>query len=74
VGELQKEYGDRIRFTVVPAEETAKRADEIEELGFTKQKHGLVGFTAEGEALVKLPGHSFGKPEIEVAIRDLLRP
>jgi len=72
VGELETQYGDRVDFQVVPAEETAKRGDEIALYGFTDLKHGLVGFTAEGEARVKMPGHQFGKPEIESAIHQIL--
>jgi len=72
VGELEKDYGDRVNFVLVPAEETAARFDEIEAFGFTQQRHGLVGFSPAGDALVKLPGHNFGKEEIEQAIETLL--
>jgi hypothetical protein len=72
VRELEPEYQDRIDFVVIEAEETALRQDEIDELGFTELKHGLVGFSGSGEAVVKLPGHQFGKPEIEQAIQALL--
>jgi len=73
VGELAQEYGDRVEFEVVPAAETARRGDEIALYGFTDLKHGLVAFTAAGEPRVKLPGHQFGKPEIEAAIREVMR-
>lgn len=72
VGELEQEYGDRIDFVIVGAEETAQRGDEIEEFGFTDLKHGLVGFDREGEARTKMPGHQFGKPEILAVVQDLL--
>lgn len=72
MGELEKEYGDRVDFVLVPAEETAARFDEIEAFGFAQQRHGLVGFSPTGEPLVKLPGHDFGRPEIEAAIEELL--
>ena len=72
MGELEPEYEGRIQFVLIPAEETARRGDEIEEYGFTDQLHGLVGFTSEGEPLVKIPGHQFGKEEIVEAIETLL--
>lgn len=72
MGELEGQYGDRVEFNIVPAAETAKRGDEIALYGFTDLKHGLVGFSAQGEARVKLPGHQFGKPEIEAAIQKIL--
>ena len=59
-------------FVIIPAEDTAQRGDEIEAFGFTELRHGLVGFTSEGDPLVKLPGHNFGKPEIEAAAAQLL--
>jgi hypothetical protein len=34
VGELETEYGDRVRFVIVEPEETAQRAAEIQEFGF----------------------------------------
>lgn len=72
VGELAQQYEGRVRFEVVPAEETANRGEEIEEFGFTAQKHGLVGFDPSGAAIVKMPGHMFGKDEITAAIEQLL--
>lgn len=72
MGELEPQYEGRIDFVLIPAEETAKRADEIETYGFTEARHGLVGFTSEGDPLVKLPGHNFGKAEIVAAIEELL--
>ena len=48
VGELEPEYEGRIDFVIISAEETAQRADEIEEFGFTEQKHGLVASRARG--------------------------
>jgi hypothetical protein len=72
VGELENEYGDEVDFVVISAAETAQRAHEIEEFGFTDLRHGLVGFTADGVPLVKMPGHQYGKPEIVAAIEALL--
>ncbi len=72
MGELEPEYEGRVDFVLIPAEETAKRPQELEAFGFTDLKHGMVGFTSDGEALVKIPGHQFGRPEIVAAIEELL--
>ncbi len=70
--ELASEYEGRVQFNVIPAEETAARTDEIAEFGFTALKHGLVGFAADGDVVVKLPGHEYGKPEIVDAAEKVL--
>ncbi len=72
VRELEQEYGDRVAFHVVPAEETMRSQAAIEEYGFTAQKHGLVVFSGSGEPRAKLPGHQFGKEEIRAAIDEVL--
>lgn len=72
VGELAQEYEGRVEFNVISAEETAKAGKEIESFGFTDQRHGLVAFSSKGEALVKLPGHQFGKAEIKTAVETVL--
>ena len=72
MGELETEYGDRVDFVLVSAEETMQRQDEIDAFGFTEQKHGLVAFTPDGEALVKLPGHQYGEPEVRAATEAVL--
>jgi hypothetical protein len=72
VRELQPEYADRVTFTIIPAEETARSPEALEEYGFTDQKHGLVIFSANGEAQVKIPGHQFGRKEITAGIKQVL--
>ncbi|MCA8980404.1 MAG: hypothetical protein KDC14_10290 [Planctomycetes bacterium] len=72
MGELQAEYGARVEFTIIPAEETARSFDKIEEYGFVDLKHGLVIFDADGTAVVKLPGHMFGRSEIDAGIQQVL--
>jgi thioredoxin-related protein len=72
VGELQAEYGTRVSFNVIPAEETKMRTEEVNGFGFEAQLHGLVAFDADGEAIVKIPGHQFGRDEIEAAIQQVL--
>ena len=72
MGELEPEYEGRVDFVLIPAEETAERADEIEAFGFTDARHGLVIFTSAGDPSVKMPGHDFSKEEIVVAIELVL--
>jgi hypothetical protein len=72
VRELEPEYAGRVDFVLVPAAETAKRGDEIESFGFSDLKHGLVGFTCDRRAVVKIPGHAFGRAEIVAAIETVL--
>ena len=72
MGELQTEYAGQANFTIVSAEETATRGDELETYGLTEMRHGLVVFGADGEAAVKMPGHQFGKDEIAAALKGVL--
>jgi hypothetical protein len=71
VGELREERGDEIEFVIVPAEETAARAEELEYFHLMSRKHGLVAFDAFGEPVLTIAGHSYGRPEIEMAIRQI---
>ncbi len=57
---------------IISAEETANRPEEIERFGFTEKLHGLVAFSPSGEAVVTLPGHDYGKVEIEAALQTVL--
>jgi len=72
VRELEQDYEGQARFTIVSPEQTAASAEALEEYGFTELKHGLVVFDAEGAAVVKLPGHMFGRPEIEAGLKQVL--
>lgn len=74
VSELRAEHGDQVDFVIVSAEETAKRADEIERYQLAARKHGLVAFDASGEAVLTIAGHAFGKPEIEMALAQIAKP
>ena len=69
VSELETEYEGQIVFTIIQPEYT-KASGEVEayELG----THGLVAFGPDGQVIATLPGHQFGKPEIEEVIRKLL--
>ena len=66
VRELEPEYEEVITFTIVSAEDTATKGEEIEELELGS--HGLVAVAPDGEVVYTIPGHAFGKPEIEEAI------
>ena len=70
MGELQKEYEGRIRFTIVPPGDTAELGRELEE--YELGSHGLVGFSPDGEVVATLPGHSFERDQIVGVIEQLL--
>jgi hypothetical protein len=74
VSELRDVYGEKVDFVIVPAAETKARAEEIERYQLTARKHGLVAFDAAGEPVVIIAGHTFGKPEIEMAVAQVARP
>lgn len=75
--DLQKDYGDRVDFTVEVGQpaEIEKKAEQYD-LG----SHGLVGFGTDGKPRVKIPGHDFGKDPstaraaIEEKVKELLAP
>jgi hypothetical protein len=66
VRELEKEYEGQFKFEIIPPEETLKRAEELGlyDLG----SHGLVVLAPDGKELAHLPGHQFGRAEIEAAM------
>lgn len=72
MGELKEDYEGEAEFVVVPAEETARRTEEIVAFGFEDAKHGLVVFGPDGEVAETLPGHQFGRAEIEAALQRVL--
>ena len=72
MSELATEYEGKVRFELVGPEETLAAVEEMAEFGFTDAKHGLVAFDSQGEAKVKIPGHSFGREEIVSAIDQVL--
>jgi hypothetical protein len=74
VSELREVQGEAVDFVIVPAAETAKRQAEIELYNLTARKHGLVAFDAGGEPVLTLAGHTFGKPEIEMAVAQVAKP
>lgn len=69
VRELEPEYSGKVRFRVIPIKGDAER-EEVK--SFDIGTHGLVGLTPEGEVRVKIPGHEFGKPEIQEKTDELL--
>ncbi|MFT4541408.1 MAG: hypothetical protein ACI835_003869 [Planctomycetota bacterium] len=70
--ELEHDYEGRAIFTIILAEGTAASFDDIEAFGFADLRHGLVVFNGDGEAKVKLPGHMFGRVEIEEGLKGVL--
>lgn len=74
MGELRNAYAEKVDFVIVPAAETAKRQDEIQRFNLTARKHGLVAFDASGEPVLTISGHSYGKPELEMAVAQVAKP
>ena len=72
VGELEKEYGDRVTFVVVDGSELPQRKDELKLYQLTSRGHGLVAFNSAGEVVMTIAGHQFGRAEIETAIAQAL--
>ena len=70
--ELEVEYADRVNFVIVSPEDTAGAPEEIEAFGFKDDGHGLVIFDGEGEVAGKLPGHNYGRAEIEAQLKTVL--
>ena len=73
VSELRTVHGDQVDFVIVPAEETARRGDEIERYVLSARRHGLVAFEKTGEPVFAIAGHDFGKAEIELALRQVTK-
>ncbi len=72
MSELETVYADRADFVIVSPEDTAAATEDIERFGFTDNQHGLVIFDAKGEAVVKMPGHSYLKEDIEANLKTVL--
>lgn len=73
MSDLEAEYGDRARFTIVSGFEHEARKRAVAEYGFGERGHGLVTFDADGRTVGILPGHDFGMPEIREKVEELLR-
>lgn len=71
VSELRETHGSSVDFTVVEPADTAARADEIARYQLSARKHGTVAFDAQGEPVVILGGHSYGKAELEMALAQI---
>ncbi len=71
VGELQPEYEGRVNLTVVSAEETKLRQQEIQRYNLDARSHGIVAFDSNGEPVASIAGHAFGEPEIRMLIAQV---
>ncbi len=69
--ELEKDYEGKATFRVIAP--TATSLDEIQAFGFADLRSGVVVFGTDGEAEAKLPGHMFGRAEIEAGLKKALR-
>ena len=74
MSELTQELGDQVTFTIVPPQETARAADDLDRYLLSSRGHGLVAFTATGEAVVAIAGHQFGREEILMAVHQVAAP
>lgn len=72
MGELSQEYKGRVTFTIKGATTDEGRA-AAEKYDFGTLKHGLVGFDADGNHRVTIPGHNFTKADVEAKLKELLR-
>jgi len=72
VSELKAEYKGKIDFTITPAQTKAGQA-AAEKYDFGTQKHGLVGFDADGTLKITMPGHNHSKQDIVAKLQELLR-
>ena len=70
--ELETEYADQANFVIVSPEDTAAAGEEIKSLGFEEARHGLAIFDSEGKAVGKLPGHNYGREDIEALLKTVL--
>ena len=68
-----KTYEGRVRFTITPAYEGNKPVAGMEEFGFGKLKHGMVGLSPDGEVLFTIAGHNYARDEIAKKVEEMLR-
>jgi len=71
VRELEQDYEGQAKFSVIAP--TAASFDEIQAFGFADLRSGVVVFGKDREAKVKLPGHMFGRAEIEAGLKSVLK-
>lgn len=69
VSELRTEYEGQVVFVVVQPEQTLI-GDDVARYGLGT--HGLVAFDPDGKVIATIPGHDFGRPEIEAVIQKVL--
>jgi hypothetical protein len=69
VSELEEEYAGQVTFTIIEPEVTKTNGDVQ---AYELDTHGMVAFDPAGEVITTLPGHDFGKEEIEEMIGTVL--
>ena len=73
MGELADEYDGQVEFNVLPyPEDELAQKQLIRDYGWEAQLHGLLGIDESGKVVRNLPGHNFGKPQIEDVVEELL--
>ena len=72
VGVLQPEFEDKATFTLRNLQDEGV-LEESEQYEFGPAKHGLVGISPDGRAVVLLGGHDYGEAEIRDQLMEFLR-
>lgn len=71
MSELEKEYEGRVRFEVRDANsEEGKTA--VETYGWQEALHGLVTLGPDGKMVGTIPGHRYGRAEVQAKVEELL--
>ena len=72
MSELAPKYEGKVEFEVVSLE-TEEGRTRAAKYDFEGLRHGLVAYDRSGAHAVTMPGHNFGKGEIEAKVEELLR-
>jgi hypothetical protein len=71
VRELGDEYEGQITVTILDVN-TEEGQAAVEKYGWQEPLHGLVTLRPDGTMVGTLPGHRYGKPEVEAKVKELL--
>ena len=72
MGELSKQYEGRVEFTIASAK-TPEGQEAVKKYELDARKHGLVVLDGKGNVAARIPGHNFGKEEIQAVVEELLK-
>jgi hypothetical protein len=71
VSELEVEYAGRVRFAVRDVNTDEGQA-AVEKYGWQEALHGLVTLDADGNMVGTIPGHRYGKEEVQAKVEELI--